>query len=94
MIDEAVQKAGKNVPVVFDESVQLVVCNDISFCKSCICQLQLTFYALVQEGPQFSSVCLVQVHESRFPSQILTYEAKRFQKVCPQLKEYHTKFQR
>ena len=53
MIDEAVQKAGKNVPVVFDESVQLVVCNDISFCKSCICQFQLTFYALVQECPHF-----------------------------------------
>jgi hypothetical protein len=58
LLDKAIQSAGENVPVLFDESVHLISpfksnLQRFKFSKSYICQFLLIFCALVQEGLQF-----------------------------------------
>ena len=45
-------------------------------------------------GSTVSTVCLVHVSENRPQSQLLTDGAQLLQKVRPQLKEHHTRYQR
>ena len=87
MLDKAVQNAGENVPVLFDESVHLKSPFESNLQR-------FRFFQELHLSVPVDILRFVHVNENRPQSQLLTDGAQLLQKVRPVLKEYHTRCQR
>ena len=99
LLDKAVQNAGENVPVLFDESVHLKSpfennLQRFRFFQELHLSVPVDILRFSPGGSTISTACFVHVNENRPQSQLLTDGAQLLQKVRPVLKEYHTRCQR
>jgi len=99
ILDNAIKSAGKNVPVIFDEFTHTenpFDSNDkrFRFFQNLQLSVPIDMIKYSPGGSCISTVCLIQVPESRSEAEILTQGARLLQQVKPKLKEFHTRTQR